>query len=153
MLPSVTTWSRFALAFCALLLSAVSHSFSATVPAGTILIVRTMNAISSVDAPGTPFQTQLEQSVAIDGKVVLPAGTKIAGRIVTARRTVSSNQRLTVDLTAVQIGGRKVPLTTTGAQFLSNDIKTLRGTSVSRANYTVASGKLMRFQLARPMTL
>ena len=128
------------------------HSPAATVPAGTTLIVQTLDAVSSTDAPGTRFAAQLANNVAVNGKVILPAGTKISGKIETSRRMVSSPQRLTVNLTEVQMGGRAVPIRTTGARPLSNEYKTKRGIEVSRASYTVPAGKRIEFQLAQPLS-
>ena len=126
---------------------------AATVPAGTTLIVQTLDAISSTDAPGTRFAARLTTNVAVNGKVVLPAGTKLSGKIETSRRMVSSTQKLTVNLTEVQVGGRAVSIKTTGARELSNDFKTKRGISVSRAAYTVPAGAQLEFQLAQPLNL
>ena len=126
---------------------------AATVPAGTILVVQTLEAVSSTDAPGTRFAAQLANNVAVNGKVILPAGTKLSGKIATSRRMVSSSQRLTVNLTDVQVGGRAVPIKTTGARELSNDFKTRGGIGVSRAAYTVPAGKRIEFQLAQPLNL
>ena len=126
---------------------------AATVPAGTILVVQTLDAVSSTDAPGTRFAAQLANNVAVNGKVILPAGTKLSGKIETSRRMVSSSQRLTVNLTDVQVGGRAVSIKTTGARELSNDFKTKRGIGVSRAAYTVPAGKRIEFQLAQPLNL
>lgn len=126
---------------------------AATVPAGTTLVVQTLDAVSSTDPPETRFAAQLANNVAVNGKVVLPAGTKLSGRIETSKRLVSSSQRLTVDLTDVQAGGRAVPIKTTGARPLSNDFRTKRGIEVSRAGYTVPAGKRMEFQLAQPLNL
>jgi hypothetical protein len=128
-------------------------SSAATVPAGTTLVVQTLGAVASTDAPGTRFAAQLTNNVAVNGKLVLPAGTKLSGKIETSRRMVSSTQRLTVNLTDVQIGGRAVPIKTTGARPLSNDYQTKRGVSVSRAAYTVPAGKQIEFQLAQPLNL
>ena len=128
-------------------------SLAATVPAGTVLVVQTLNAISSTDAPGTRFSAQLANNVAVNGKVILPAGTKLSGQIETSRRMVSSSQRLTVNLTEVQVGGHPVPIKTTGARSLSNDFQTRRGIEVSRAAYTVPAGKRIAFQLALPLNL
>ena len=125
---------------------------AATVPAGTVLVVRTLDAVVSTDTVGTRFAAQLLTSVAVNGKAVLPAGTKFLGKIVTSRRTVSSSQRLTVNLTEVQAGGRAVPIKTTAIP-LDNDYKTSRGVSVSRAAYTVPAGKQIAFQLAQPLNL
>lgn len=125
---------------------------SATVPAGTTLVVQTLGAVSSTDAPGTRFAAQLANNVAVNGKVILPAGTKVSGKVETSRQMVSSTQRLTVNLTDVQAGGRVVPIKTTGARPLSNDFKTKRGIAVSRAAYTVPAGKRIEFQLAQPLS-
>lgn len=127
------------------------NSPAATVPAGTILIVQTLEAVSSTDTPGTRFAAQVANNVAVKGKVILPAGTKVSGKIATSRRLASSSQRLTVDLVDVQIGGRTVPIRTTGARPLSNEYKTKRGIEVSRASYTVPAGKRIEFQLAQPL--
>lgn len=124
---------------------------AATIPAGTILIVQTLEAVSSTDTPGTRFAAQLASNVAVNGKVILPAGTKVSGKIATSRRTVSSTERLTVDLIDVQIGGRTVPIKTTGAQLLTNDYQTRGRTAISRGAYKVIVGKRIEFQLAQPL--
>jgi hypothetical protein len=135
------------------LTAGVQKSSAATVPAGTILTVRTLRAVSAIETPGRAVPVQLERPVAIHGKVAIPAGTHLSGKVITSRRLTPSNHQLTVDLTSVSLAGRDVPITTTGAQLLSNDIQTRRGVSVSHSNYTVAAGKLMQFQLARPFVL
>ena len=38
-------------------------------------------------------------------------------------------------------------------EFVSNSFRTRRDVPVSRVNYTVASGKLLQFQLARPVNI
>jgi hypothetical protein len=79
-------------------------SFGATIPAGSFLVVRTLQAISSIDAPGTRFPAQLDKDVVVNGKVVLPVGTKVSGRVATSKRTHTSSQRLT----DVEVGGRSL---------------------------------------------
>ena len=129
-------------------------ALAATLPAGTVLVARTLQALGSTDAVGTRVPAQLANNVAVNGKTVLPAGTKFSGKIVTSRRTVSSSQRLTVDLTEVQVGGRVVPIKTTGAYLVDNqNFKTKGGTSVSRGAYSVPAGRLMEFRLAQPLPL
>jgi hypothetical protein len=151
----VMTTKAFSIAAIAILASvALQHSSASTIPAGTVLIVRTLLALSSVDVPGTLVPVQLVNNVSANGKVILPAGTKLNGKVETARRTVSSSQRLTVNLTSVQVGGRSVPIRTTGAyQVDNNNFKTARGISVGRVNYTVAVGRQMQFQLAEALKL
>ena len=126
---------------------------AATIPAGTVFVVRTLHAVSSVDAPGSHCNGQLAHDITVGGKVVLRAGTKFAGKVVTSRRLISRPDKLTVDMTSVHLNGHNVPISTTGAQFLSNDMRSRRDVSVSRVNYTVASGKLLQFHFARPLSL
>src|SRR5262245_17410405 len=52
----------------------IATSFAATVPAGTTVVVRTLNTIQSTDRVGRTFTAQLDQDVAVNGKVVLRAG-------------------------------------------------------------------------------
>lgn len=133
---------------------AVNSAPGATIPAGTSLIVRTLETITSVDAVGTSFPVQLADNVVVNGKVVLPAGTKLTGKVVSSRRTVSSTQRLQVDLTQAMVGGRTIPITTTGASQLDNTrFKTRNDVSVSRAGYTVPAGRVIQFHLAKPVQI
>ncbi|HEY2801007.1 MAG TPA: hypothetical protein VGI85_10450 [Chthoniobacterales bacterium] len=138
-----------------LLLGSVSYSSGGTVPARTVLVVRTLVALSSVDAPGTVVPVQLVDNVTVNGKVVLPAGTKLNGKVQTSRRTVTSSQRLTVNLVSVNVGQHSVPIKTTGAYQVNNENfrSTRTGAPVGRANYTVAAGRKMTFHLAEPLTL
>ena len=129
---------------------APQNSPAATVPAGTILIIRTLHAVASADAVGSRFPAQLASNVAVKGKVLLPAGAKLTAKVVTSRRLASSKDRLTIDLMDVHVAGRVVPIRTTGAQVLSNDHRTRSGVEVSRVSYTVPAGKVMQFQLAQP---
>jgi hypothetical protein len=129
------------------------NSLAATLPSGTALVVQTLNAVSSTDVQGTRFAVRLAHNVAVKGKVLLPAGTKLSGKVQTSRRLASSSQRLTVDLTDVQIGGHVIPIRTTGAQELSNDYKTRHGVRISRGTYTVPAGKHLQFHLAQALNL
>jgi hypothetical protein len=132
----------------------VDASFGVTVPAGTLLVVRTLHGIASIDAPGTRFPAQLEKDVVVNGKVVLPVGTKVSGQIATSKRTHASSQRLSVDITNVQVGGRSVPIKTAEAVGLEQSThKTRRGVSVSSYSYQVPSGRKIEFRLAQPLNL
>jgi hypothetical protein len=132
----------------------VDRSFGVTVPAGTPLVVRTLHGISSIDAPGTRFPAELAKDVVVNGKVVLPVGTKVSGHVATSKRTHTSSQRLSVDITDVQVGGRSLPIKTAGAVGLENSAyKTRRGVSVSTSSYQVPSGRKIEFRLAQPLNL
>lgn len=144
-----TLW--FLIAIALLLIAAVPESWGTTVPAGTILIIRTLRSVSAQDMPGLPVPAELARPVAINGKVAIPVGTHVSGKVITSHRLTRSSDRLTVDLISVHLAGRDVPITTTGRQPLSNDIQTRSGIGISRTNYVVPKGKLMQFQLARPL--
>lgn len=132
----------------------LGQSFAATVPAATILVVRTLDTLSSVDAPGTRFAAQLENNILVNGKVVVQTGTRLSGRVETSKRLTTSSQRLTVNITSLELDGRSVPVKTTGAYPLeNNNYKTRRGVSVSRHSYVVPVGRKMEFRLAEPLKL
>ena len=130
-------------------------SSAATVPAGTTLVVRTTDAISSHDRVGKTFTAQLDQDVVVQGKVALPAGTKVFGRVETSRGNQRSSNPLTVNLTSISIGGRTIPIKTDGAFQLEAKPKTARqaATGVSVGPFRVAPGTKMQFRLAQPLNL
>lgn len=146
------TIASCALAISLSMLAGAFQSLAATIPAGTVLVVRSLQTITSVDVPGTPFPTRLEHNIVVNGKVVVPAGTHFSGKVITSRRLHHSQDKLTVDLTGIQTNGHTIPITTTGAQFLYN-FSTTRGVPVTRSGYAVAAGKQVHFQLARPVVL
>lgn len=130
------------------LVCVASHlTVAATIPAGSTLVVRSLETITSTDAPGTRFHVELISKVG-----ALHPGTKMTARVVTSRRTHHSNQRLTVDLTGAIVGGHSVPVKTTGAVQLNNArFKTRNDVSVSRAGYAVPAGRVIQFRLAQPI--
>jgi hypothetical protein len=132
--------------------STAQDAGAATVPGGTHLVVRTLDVITSADAPGTKFHTELVRPVSLQGRVVLPAGTKIMGKVETSRRMASSDDRLSVNLTEVMVNGRAHLLKTTGAVHPVN-FTTSRGVAVTRGYYNVARGKTLEFRLAQPLQL
>ena len=138
---------------CAMFLGWACQATGATIPAGTILTVYTLQTVSSIDMPGTPVPAQLVEPIAVTGKVVLPAGAYFSGKIITSRRLISSGDRLTVNLTAVRLGGRDIPITTTGPRLLANNFRASSDVKVSLAWDTIAAGKRLQFQLARPVVL
>jgi hypothetical protein len=130
---------------------------AATVPAGTILVVRTGATISSRDRVGRTFVTQLDQNVAVQGKTLLPAGTKVLARVETSQADSRRPDPLSVNLTSISIGGQTqtVPIKTDGAFQLEAKPRTARQmrTGVSVGSFTVASGTKMQFRLAEPLNL
>ena|SRR5436190_16765512 len=133
-------------------ISAASFSVAATIPAGTQLIARTVEPISSHERVGAPFKAELEQDVVIKGKVLLRAGTQVTGVVETSLRTPPSSGALRVNLRAISINGRSVPVQTTGAYRLDR-FKTNRGVSVSGREWNFPHRTRIAFQLAQPINL
>ena len=136
----------------AVLISAASFSVAATIPASTLLIARTTEPISSHERVGTPFKAELEQDVVIKGKVLLRVGTQVTGVVETSLGTRPSSSALTVNLKAILINGRSVPVHTTGAYRLDRH-KTARGVSVSGREWNFPYRTRIAFQLAQPINL
>ncbi|MBK9140164.1 MAG: hypothetical protein IPM17_15590 [Verrucomicrobia bacterium] len=82
-----------------------------SVPAGTTLLVRLVDPVSSNDPQGKRFTTALETDLAVNGVVVAKAGTKIYGRIESAQqaRRLAGQSKLELRLTEAAIGPNLVP--------------------------------------------
>jgi len=133
----------------------IAASFAATIPAGTTLVVRTVDAISSHEKVGRTFNAQLDQDVAVNGKTALRAGTKVLGRIEASRGSTRSSNPLTLNLTGISVNGRTVPIKTVrgfqpGAKPLTAR-QAARGISVG--SFVVPPGTKMEFRLAQPASL
>jgi hypothetical protein len=154
-LTSMKTSSNTALAVASIAVLAIGSSFGAMVPAGTPLVVRTARTFTSIDAPGTPVPMELANDVVIGKKVILAAGTKIQGEIVTSKRTHRSRPTLTVNITAAQVHGRAVAIKTTGAVDPGNPFArtTRRGVEVSTYSYQIPAGTKLQFRLAQPLDI
>lgn len=67
---------------CLLLATALAAQNSAPVPAGTVLMVRLETTLATFsNRVGDPFRGSLSQPVVVEGKVILPAGTAVEGRV------------------------------------------------------------------------
>ena len=84
-----------------------------TIPAGTRLSVRTIDAIDSAkNHVGDRFEASLEEPLTVDGKVVLPKGTSVYGRLEEAKTsgTFTGRSELRLALTEIVVNGQTVPL-------------------------------------------
>src|ERR1700692_2100095 len=86
----------------------VSSVNAATIPAGTTIAVRTTSSISSQDPLGRTFAVQLNQDVAVKGKVVVKAGIKAFGKIQSSRANPRKFEPLTLELMSISMNGRNV---------------------------------------------
>ena len=133
-------------------ISAASFSAAATIPAGTVLMARTVEPISSHERVGAPFKAELEQDVVIKGKVLLRAGTPVTGVVEASLRGRPPSDALRVNLKAISIKGRSVPVQTTGNYRLDR-FKSKRGVSVSGREWNFPYRTRIAFQLAQPINL
>src|SRR5947208_13829506 len=89
---------------------------AATIPAGTMLTVRTVSSISSQDPVGRTFAAQLDQNVDVKGTVLLKAGTKAFGKIKSSRSNPRRSEPLSLQLTLISVNGRSVAVKTNSVQ-------------------------------------
>jgi hypothetical protein len=85
---------------CVLLLAAMlAAQTSAPVPAGTVLMVRLDTTLATFsNRVGDPFQGKIVQPIVLNGKIVIPAGAIVEGRItkVSEPRRISGKPTLGV---------------------------------------------------------
>lgn len=92
-----------------------SVSDSITIPIGTRIMVRTIDAIDSAhNQVGDKFQASLEQPIVVDGTTVVPKGADIYGRLSQANEAghLAGRSQLKLELTGIVVGGQTIPLST-----------------------------------------
>jgi len=87
---------------------------SATVPAGTLLLVRMMDGASSRDPRGKRFTTTLETDLVVNGVMVARTGTRVYGRVANAQQAGRFVGRSVLDLrlSELTVSGQLVPIMT-----------------------------------------
>jgi len=130
-----------------------ASSFAATIPAGTMLAVQTVNSISANDPVGRTFAAQLDQDVAVKGNVLLKARTKAFGKIKTSRANPRKSEPLTLELTSISVNERNVAVKTNSVQPGSSP-RTARQARYGHTAGTlvVSPGTKMQFQLVQAAT-
>jgi hypothetical protein len=94
---------------------AVKPSSYVTVPAGTRISVRTIDAIDSTkNHVGDRFQASLEEPLIVDDNVVAAKGADVYGRLEESKETgtFTGRSELKVALTGIVVDGETVPLVT-----------------------------------------
>ena len=129
----------------------IQSVYAATMPAGTTLFVQTNEIITSTDPVGKKFAAQLYRDVVANGKLLLPAGTRVVGRVKKSRGPGSKPQIL--EVTQLTIGQSLVPITTEGVRADNTVFTTRRGVSVGGAYFQLRVGTRMQFRLAKPVDL
>jgi hypothetical protein len=93
------------------------------VPAGTVLTVRTSQALSSKNSQaGQTFLAELAQPLSVAGRSALPAGSTVSGTVVTAKAKgkIKGEGQLDLALTSISVGGHTYQLQT---NVLSSTVK------------------------------
>ena len=141
------------LAILAFALSA-PQLLAATIPAGTTLVVETLDTISSQDRVGKKFAAQLDRDVVVNGTVLLRAGTKVVGKVETSRPLSGPRSGpLALNVTAISSHGREVPIAATQA-FQPESRRGSRGrVSITSSRFVFPHGSKMQFHLAQPLNL
>lgn len=123
---------------------AAPTSGAVSIPAGTTLLVRMVDGVSSSDAEGKRFTTTLETDLIAGGVMVAKAGTKVYGRIEGAKKAgrFAGQSSLDLRLTELTVGATLVPITTgphvhAGAR---SGGKTARGAAAGAAIGAIADG-------------
>jgi hypothetical protein len=86
-----------------------------TIPAGTLISVRTIDAIdSSTNLPGDRFQASLAEPLTVDGKVIADEDALVYGRLTQAKEsgTFTGKSQLRLELIGIVVNGKMVPLVT-----------------------------------------
>lgn len=85
------------------------------VPAGTVLTVRTGQALGSkTSQTGQTFLATLAQPVSVAGRAALPAGSTVSGTVVTAKEKgkIKGEGQLDLALTSISVKGHNYPIKT-----------------------------------------
>ena len=92
---------------------AASQPTTITIPAGTVVTVRTGQALSSkTSEAGETFTAAVAEPVSVDGRVVIPDGAKATGTVVAAHPLgrFKGGAMLQVRLASIDINGQNVPV-------------------------------------------
>jgi hypothetical protein len=96
--------------------AAAAQSTAMTLPAGTMLLVRMVDSVSSQNSAGSTFTTKLEYDLAAGGNSVIKAGTLIYGKVQSSTQARRAVGKSTIDLRLTQmvVNGKPLPIATSG---------------------------------------
>ena len=86
-----------------------------TIPAGTLISVRTMDTIDSTyNLVGDRFQASLEEPLTLEGTVVVAKDALVYGRLTQSKEsaTFTGRSKLRLELTGIVVNGKMVPVVT-----------------------------------------
>jgi hypothetical protein len=115
-----------------------------TVPAGTALLVKLDQAVSSSDKPGTKFSGVLQGDLSANGVAAVKAGSPVVGEVTESKKAKRARGKaeVTFALTQVNINGQLVPITTQPIEDIaaSSTRKTAKGAAAGAAVGGIADG-------------
>jgi hypothetical protein len=120
-----------------------------TIPAGTLVSVRTIDSIDSTqNSVGDRFRATLAEPLMVDETVVVPRGADVYGRLIASREsgTFTGSSQLRLELTGIVVNGQVVPLLTgeyalTGkSRGASTAKRTIGGAAVGSIIGAIAGG-------------
>jgi hypothetical protein len=124
--------------------AASSTGAAVSIPAGTPLLVRMVDPVSSKDPQGKRFAATLESDLVVNGAVAAKAGTKVYGRVQSAQQAgrFAGQSALDLRLTELSVGPTTVPISTSGYTDASarSGGKTARGAAAGAAVGAVVDG-------------
>jgi len=86
-----------------------------TIPAGTRIFVRTIDAIDSTDSQvGDRFQASLQEPLTLEGVTIVARDSYVYGRLTQAKEsgTFAGRSQLRLELTGIVVNGKMVPVVT-----------------------------------------
>jgi peptidoglycan hydrolase-like protein with peptidoglycan-binding domain len=96
-------FQTLSIALAATVVSVAAQAQRVSLPAGSVIIVRTTTPLQSATAQsGQTFETTVDESIGVDDYTVIPSGSRIRGVISTARRA-SRQQSGVVEVTFDQL--------------------------------------------------
>jgi hypothetical protein len=90
-----------------------------TVPAGTTILIRMLDTVdSSKNPPGSRFTATLETNLVVNGKVIVPKGNTVYGRLAESKQAgrATGSSELQLELTEIVVRGTAYPLLTSDYQ-------------------------------------
>jgi hypothetical protein len=133
----------------------VATSWSATLPSGTMILIKTEHNIYARDPAGRKFKATLLRPLAAGGKNVVAAGTPVVGMVKSPWFSVGSTTRpLTLRLIQLTVHGKPVTIRSEDFEAVnSSPWFTRRGIHVTGGAFILTTGTVLGFQLRDPVNL
>jgi hypothetical protein len=126
-------------------------------PAGTLLTVRLKNSVSS-ENPGQSlmFGAVVDEPVRVEGNTLVPRGTRVAGRVESARTSQMKRNRGYIRLTldAIDLDGRQLPVQTSSL-FVHGNTPQMNPADAADSPQVIhlESGRRLTFRLIEPVSI